>query len=190
MRLHHLFKYSLVKRINSDQTELNCHLSFSAFVCLRWQRKTRTTGTILTIIKHRCSNPCKGIAAYLVAVQCAELDKKTKNENNGYQSYGQSKRVGFFCQPLSKCSNFTTCKAVDGVTRLHCNWDQGLLSFKIQCNLLFVKLEQKHRLHAWSASRKKQDCEFFCLGKECLQAFSEVALVIEGVESDNLGACR
>lgn len=63
-------------KLKSNETELRPH--FPPFVCLCWQQKTRTTGTVLTIIKHRCSNPCKGIAAYLVEIQCAELDKEQK----------------------------------------------------------------------------------------------------------------
>lgn len=79
-------------KLKSNETELRPH--FPPFVCLCWQQKTRTTGTVLTIIKHRCSNPCKGIAAYLVEIQCAELDKgQKKHGNNVYQSYGQNNRV-------------------------------------------------------------------------------------------------
>ena len=38
------------------------------------------------------------MAAYLVAVQCAELDRKTRNENNGYRSHGQKQKSGLFHQ--------------------------------------------------------------------------------------------
>lgn len=39
------------------------------------------------------------MAAYLVAVQCAELDRKTRNENNGYRSHGRKKKKnGLFLQ--------------------------------------------------------------------------------------------
>lgn len=72
-------------KLKSNETELRPH--FPPFVCLCWQQKTRTTGTVLTIIKHRCSNPCKGIAAYLVEIQCAELDKEQKNMETMFTSH-------------------------------------------------------------------------------------------------------
>ena len=49
------------------------------------------------------------MAAYLVAVQCAELDRKTRNENNSYQSHGRKKKEEWTFSPGSqKCNELNT----------------------------------------------------------------------------------
>lgn len=62
--------HSLVKRINSDGR----HRFQPLCVRSRRRQKTRTAGTILTMVKHRCSNQYEGIAACLVAFHRAEMD--------------------------------------------------------------------------------------------------------------------
>lgn len=169
LRLHHLYKYSLVKRIKLKPNGAELPPRFPPFVCLHWQQKTRVTGTILTVIKHRWSNPCKGIAAYLGAVQCGALDKEKKAKNI---IGGMVRRKWFFNRILRNVMTFLLENTAQGVintvliTRLYCDvgsaaalnttwWICCLWNSKIFTPCLMCITED----------RKKWASEFLCLGK-------------------------